>query len=77
MNYPDVKAIVSGYYEPKDEARCLVCGKELRGCESTCGRRCFRKMCEIQRQFTAEDVDRMLKVDGLISDEQRRQGFGG
>lgn len=46
--YPDTKAIVSGYFKPLYATRCLVCGAELRG--ATCGRRCFSRMCQIQRR---------------------------
>lgn len=60
--YPDVKAIVSGYFDPKDPTRCLVCGKMLTGVESTCGRTCFRRMCAIQRQYTKADCERMIEA---------------
>lgn len=62
--YPDVKAIVSGIFEPKDPTRCLVCGKDLRTTksrESTCGRRCFRRMCEIQRNTSEATLKRWLR----------------
>lgn len=60
--YPDVLAIVSGYFEPKDRTRCLVCGAMRTTVESTCGRRCFSRMCAIQRSYTEADVNRWIEA---------------
>ena len=62
MKYPDTKAIVSGYFKPIDETRCLVCGIELRRAESTCGEKCFATMCRIQGMFTLEDCEKMIEA---------------
>lgn|GEM_PF-6070828 len=60
MTYPDTKAIVSGYFAPLDKSRCLVCGAELHGAESTCSQKCFARMCAIQRGYTEEDCERLI-----------------
>lgn len=70
QTYPDTKAIVSGYFEPLDKSRCLVCGAELRGQESTCGERCFGRMCAIQRRYTEEDCERMIESASRHNDPQ-------
>lgn len=63
QNYPDIKAIVSGYFAPLDQSRCLVCGAELRGQESTCNNnRCFPRMCEIQRRYSEDDCNRLIET---------------
>ncbi len=61
MEYPDVKAIVSGYFKPLDETRCPVCGAEVGifGFQ-TCGDKCFRKMCEIQREWPLERINQLI-----------------
>lgn len=69
-NYPDVKAIVSGYFKPMDKTRCLVCGAELHTAESTCSMKCFAKMCEIQRRFTEEDCARLIENAKQANDPQ-------
>ncbi len=66
--YPEVKPLVSGYFEPDDPSRCSVCGRDLASSPKadglTCGRKCFRRQCEIQRRFTTADVDRWIEARG-------------
>lgn len=62
MNYPDVKAIVSGFFAPLDKSRCLVCGKELRNGDTTCGKPCFSRMCEIQRGYSEDRCNQMIET---------------
>lgn len=68
MTYPDTKAIVSGYFKPLDATRCLVCGAELHGAESTCRSRCFTRLCEIQRGYSLEDCNRLIEAARAAND---------
>ena len=71
VGYPDVKAIVCGFFEPQDNTRCLVCGADLAAAgsqESTCSNQCSRKMCEIQRQWTEEDCVQLMEAHGMNAD---------
>ena len=70
MSYPDIKAIVSGYFNPLDKTRCLVCGADLGRCDNfrTCGRRCYDKMLAIQRLWSAEDCDALIETAQACND---------
>lgn len=68
--YPDTKAIVSGYFKPLDKSRCLVCGAELRGEESTCSQKCFTRMCQIQQRYTLEDCNRLIEAAKAAGDQR-------
>ena len=68
MSYPDTKAIVSGYFKPLDKTRCLVCGAELHGAESTCSQRCFDRMCNIQRGYPLEHCNKLIDAARAAND---------
>tara|TARA_Y100000310_G_scaffold221974_1_gene223628 strand:- start:69 stop:602 length:534 start_codon:yes stop_codon:yes gene_type:complete len=70
MSYPDIKAIVSGYFNPLDKTRCLVCGKQLSphpGCR-TCSHLCFGQLLKIQRLWSAEDCDALIETAQACND---------
>ena len=62
-DYPDLKAIISGYFKPLDETRCLVCGKELGVTqqEQHCGDTCWQRLLKIQRAWSMQAIGMLLR----------------